>query len=536
MGDGVRSSRSTRAFALQLCEIGLVLALVGFWALEYSRVILQSDDLLNAGLAGRPDARMSVSEWWQLYRHDYLQVNGRFTDAAVRVVLQGGRTAWAVVGPVLMAALVIGGCAWITGRVPGWRRHTSKADYAVLAVLGLCAALPLSIIALRPAAAGDGIFWLSAALTHLGSAVCILVGGWPFLAKVSGRPAPTAMLWIAPPFVVLANISQETASVTMLATIASCWLLLKGRVSRYLGLLSAASVAAFAYHVLSPGLLGRATAFQAQAADTLPLVQQLLHRGVVSAQIWLMMGAVGLVGVTVVATALLWVGVRRALVPRLTAIPLSALAILVLVATWTVGPWSDTFEVIPREAFTGDEIGEAAALAGVLVGACVFGLAATYLLRGLVGPVPFVLVTGGAAALAVPTALGITGERAYMISSLWWGFAAVCLLRAGARMLGPAATPVMGVVALGMLVALVPTAREINLAMTQNFVTWQATDAQIAAALDGNGETVTVGPFPYPDYMCWAAFDEPRYGDYFRLYYDLPSDVAVEFRPSPAGS
>lgn len=517
---------------VRLSEVCLLVGLLGFWGLEYSHVILQSDDLLNAGIAGRPDARMSLTEWWQLYRYDYLHVNGRFTDAAVRIVLQGGRTAWAILGPVLVVSLVVGASTWITGRFPGSRTPSTRAGLLDLSALALCAGVPLSIIALRPAAAGDAIFWLSAALTHLGSAVCILVGGWPFLATVLGRRLPRPAWFVAPPFMVLANISQETASVAMLVVVASCAILLRGRVGRHLGILSAVSVLAFAYQVFSPGLVGRATQFQAQAGESLSLVQQLLHRGVVSAQIWLTMAAAGIVGVLVLATVLLWIGVRAGSVARWPAVGLSMLAAFVLGAMTLVGPWSDTFEVIDPGAFAGPDVSSALVLVASIVGACLFGMSATYVLRHLAGPVPFVLMASGAAALAVPTSLGITGERAYLISSLWWGFTAICLLVTVARTVGPLGAPSAAGAAAVALLALIPTAREINLAMVENYATWQHSADQIAAAPDTGSATVTVGPFPYPAYMCWAAFDEARYGDYFRLYYDIPPEVRLIFRPS----
>jgi hypothetical protein len=520
----------------QVVEIVFLIGLVAFWAIEYSRVILQADDLLNAGLAGRPDAQMTLTEWWQLYRYDYLHVNGRFTDAVVRVVLQGGREAWAVLGPILMVGVAIGGTAWVSGRLPGSRSRYAPAEPSTWAALALCAALPLSVIAFRPAAAGDGIFWLSAALTHLGSALCVLVGGWPFLARVEGRTCPRAVCWTAPLFLVLANISQETASVTMLSIVIACWILLRGRVGTYLRLLSILSLAAFAYMVFSPGLLGRASHFQSAAGGELSLVQQLLHRGVAAGQIWLSMAAAGVFGVLVLGTALLWLAVRRGELSRRPALLLTGLAVLIAASVVVVGPWSDTFTVIPREAFTGGDVVRALGLAVCLVGCCVFGMSATYSLRGLVGQTPFVLVTGGSAALAVPTSLGITGERAYLISALWWGFTAICLLLAVARLLGPRGTWLPTVVALVGLVALVPTAREINLAMTENYAAWQNSAREISQAQKTGASGVSVGPFPYPAYMCWAAFDEIRYGDYFRLYYDLPPGVELEFRPSEPAS
>lgn len=526
-----QAGRSPRGRGFVWAEIAFVIGLLAFWLLQYSRVILQSDDLLNAAMAGRPDAEMTVGEWWEFYRYDYLHVNGRFTDSAVRVVLQGGRQAWAMLGPVLVVGVAVGGAAWVTGRPPGFRSRSQPRDLTTWSALAICATLPFFIVALRPTAAGDGIFWLSAALTHLGSAVCVLAGGWPFIAKVVGRECSRPVLCVAPVFLVLAGISQETASVTMLAVVAACWVLVRGRMGTYLKLLSAASVLSLAYVVLSPGLRGRASAFQAGAGDQLSLIQQLLHRAVVAGQIWLAMTAVGVFAVIAMSTALLWLAARRGTAARWPAALLTVVGLGLASTAAALGPWTGMLRVIPRTAFVGGDIVISLGFAACLVGSCIFGLTATYLLRDMIGPTPFVLVTAGSAALAVPAALGITGERAYLITALWWGFTAVSLLLALVRSADPIANWAPAAIAVAAWLVLIPTVRSIDVAMTANYEAWQDTAHAITRAQE-TGSEVTVGPFPYPAYMCWAAFDETRYGDFFRLYYDLPPQVEVAFHPS----
>ncbi|MEP7160843.1 MAG: DUF6056 family protein, partial [Dermatophilaceae bacterium] len=466
--------------------VGIWGAHLAYWLLVFRSWLVQGDDYLNAAMAGRPDARTSWSQWWLGYWTDVTSVNGRATDALVRLLMAPGPWCWRLLGPVLFTVVAMLLWWWaVRGRLSSANGSDRASRRAVVALAALGATWVLVALAVCPPLGGDVLFWMSSTVSYVVPTALTVAVGMRLSAHVRGERTRRGQCVATGAAIMAAHLLHEVSSFTTVALVGATWLLAgSGARDRRLRAWTVTSIVGFALQMLAPGFWARFSTFRAGGSEpsASPVARGLdmIGHGVLT---WY-----AVCGPILVVLLALWL-------PRL----------VHAVREGRADGWASPQGTSARDS--GDII---LALAGV------FG------------------------ASALPILLGLGTVRAFLPAAIW--LMAAVFVTLGSILLparsGQLGAPNAGVVARGIAVAAAaaafvvsaPMAVAVASDMSANAERWAPTAAQLEQARRGERRDVHMpAGFPYPEYLYARAFDQRTYEQFMRVYYGLPDGVTLHW-------
>lgn len=231
--------------------VGLTIALqLAFWVLLWRLPLLMGDDRLFAVASGLPSGQQTLSGIRKMVELTWFTMNGRLADGLGPVYFMLGensaRLFFAALYPLLTFLL------WRWYRIFAPAHDTPRSALQIAGELFLFASIPFLAIGFDPHVAGHSIFLMAAVWNYLIPLVLILATLLPFARRITGTPYPLWSEITVIPFIIIAMIMHEMATVTALCLVTAALIFHPRNLTRYT-----------VFFTLTPLLVGAAIKFTA---------------------------------------------------------------------------------------------------------------------------------------------------------------------------------------------------------------------------------------------------------------------------------
>lgn len=542
------SNVSRKSQRIHLIILWLIVFLSFIWM--SSNTFLEGDDFLHVGIGQKPYGHFSFREWMNSWRSDYFDTNGRFADALFRLFLRAGVPFVRFSIAVFLTLLLYVVYCFIRSKLPRLIRNDMMNN--VLITVVVYAGFMLLLFS-HPYFFGNAIGWYSGSFNYLVPTTLILVGLIPSEQFIANLPTPRAIYCLSTLFLVIGQLAHEQANVAVISYFFAFMIYNRyNKISINTGLRIQIGISFFsaAVNLCAPGIRARMNVMNGEYSEG--MFQRLYLNLANGSQefVWTMrffIVVLLLLAIFLVRRSARVSGFKDKRTTLLIVFcVVGCLNLILMYARRRYGlhgihlyPSDSEVECIIKLLISTGSILGLLIFAGLLLH--VLATDTNEFIRWAGRWV--VMIIGSS---LIPLAIGSQNVRSYFTTGICMLLLcidiAVALLTERIYVKGGIQTessvqlmtkrvfvPFILVLSLFSLVVLSQT----NIRASANRKVWEDVERRlILAAREPNMiiEIRDAGDYPYPDYLYFMAYDQGRYEESIRLYYDIPESTRLVWR------